>query len=142
MVPKLSLFPAGGSDSLYLVNITSSAVVIGVADAAASSRFFGAHLGFREVMVHTGFVALGRDDAAVDIYLTEDRPHANVIISLAVTGIAAEHARLRREGANITAPLRQEPWGEWVMQLTDPNGVVVQLVEWLPPAAFPSKDSQ
>ncbi|MDP9847423.1 VOC family protein [Streptosporangium lutulentum] len=122
------------------MNITSSAMVIGVADAAASSRFFNAHLGFHEVIVRTGFVALGREDAAVDIYLMEDRPRANVTVSFAVTGIAAEHARLRREGANITAPLRQEPWGEWVLQLTDPNGVVVQLVEWLPPAAFPVKD--
>ncbi|MER5424785.1 VOC family protein [Streptosporangium roseum] len=49
-------------------------------------------------------------------------------------GIAAEQERLRREGATITEPLRQEPWGEWVLRLTDPNGVVVQLVEWQPPA--------
>lgn len=26
-------------------------------------------------------------------------------------------------------PLREEPWGERLFQLTDPNGVVVQLVE-------------
>ncbi len=27
-------------------------------------------------------------------------------------------------------PLREEPWGEQLFQVTDPNGVVVQLVEW------------
>lgn len=31
-------------------------------------------------------------------------------------------------------PLREEAWGERLVQLTDPNGVVVQLVEWIPPA--------
>ncbi|MEU7900935.1 hypothetical protein AB0B45_49930 [Nonomuraea sp. NPDC049152] len=35
--------------------------------------------------------------------------------------------------APITVPLHHEPWGEWVLQLTDPNGVVVQLVEWISP---------
>lgn len=36
-------------------------------------------------------------------------------------------------GAPITMPLREEPWGERLFQLTDPNGVVVQLVEWVTP---------
>ncbi|MGF6940862.1 putative glyoxalase superfamily protein PhnB [Streptomyces auratus] len=27
-------------------------------------------------------------------------------------------------------PLREEPWGERLFQVTDPNGIVLQLVEW------------
>ncbi|MFC6899789.1 VOC family protein [Nonomuraea dietziae] len=50
-----------------------------------------------------------------------------------MTDIAAEFDRLVREGANITMELRQEPW-EKLLQLADPNGVVVQLVEWVAPA--------
>ncbi|MEV4062544.1 hypothetical protein [Nonomuraea dietziae] len=34
----------------------------------------------------------------------------------------------------VTMELRQEPWGEKLLQLTGPNGVVVQLVEWVAPA--------
>ena len=30
----------------------------------------------------------------------------------------------------ITMPLRVEPWGERAFQVTDPNGVIVQLVDW------------
>jgi hypothetical protein len=30
-------------------------------------------------------------------------------------------------------PLREEPWGERLFQMTDPNGVVIQLVEWAAP---------
>ena len=35
---------------------------------------------------------------------------------------------------DITMPLREEPWGERLFQITDPNGVVVQFVEWAAPA--------
>ena len=55
-------------------------------------------------------------------------------VTLSVAAVAAEYARLQREAANITAPLHHEPWGEQLLELTDPNGVVVQLAEWIPPA--------
>lgn len=123
------------------VNIVSSTVSLTVADPAASSRFFTGHLGFREILAGEGFIALGRDDAAVDLMLTERdaerwRPGqglADAIVVFAVTGLAAEYQRLRREGATITVPLRREPWGELMMQLSDPNGVAIQLTEWIPP---------
>ncbi|MEU7896296.1 VOC family protein [Nonomuraea sp. NPDC049152] len=122
------------------MNIVASTVALRVGDVAASSRFFTSHLGFREVLSQEEFVALSRDDGAADILLQQRSPEeppsvgfADVIVSFAVTDIAAEHERLRGEGANITVPLRHEPWGEWVLRLTDPNGVVVQLVEWIPP---------
>lgn len=50
-------------------------------------------------------------------------------------GLDDEEHRLRTQGASITMPLRQEPWGERLFQVTDPNGVVVQLVEWTAPTA-------
>jgi uncharacterized glyoxalase superfamily protein PhnB len=31
-------------------------------------------------------------------------------------------------------PLREEPWGERLVQVTDPNGVIVQFVEWVAPS--------
>ncbi|WP_262402153.1 VOC family protein [Actinomadura sp. CNU-125] len=112
-----------------------------VDDPAASSRFFTGHLGFRETLTGDGFIALGRDDAAVDLILTErdaerwrpGRGPADATVVFAVTGLAAEYRRLRREGAAITVPLRREPWGELTMRLSDPNGVTIQLTEWIPP---------
>ncbi|MEV6771759.1 VOC family protein [Nocardia sp. NPDC051030] len=114
-----------------------------VADPAASSEFFGTHLGFRELVATDDFIYLGRDDATTEIMLERtdlERPPppvlrpSGVTVSFTVTGIDDEHERLRREGANITGPLVRLPGGEWRMLLTDPNGVVVQLVEWTPPA--------
>ncbi|WP_405006845.1 VOC family protein [Kitasatospora purpeofusca] len=123
------------------MNIVAATVALSVADPAASSRFFTTHLGFREVLVDEEFVSLGRDDAAPDLLLRQSDPErppgrgpVEVLVSFAVTDVAEEYERLRREGANITVPLRREPWGEQLVELTDPNGVVVQLVEWIPPA--------
>ncbi|MDH6705793.1 catechol 2,3-dioxygenase-like lactoylglutathione lyase family enzyme [Kitasatospora sp. MAA19] len=123
------------------MNLVSSAVFLTVTDPAASSRFFTTHLGFREVLVHEDFVELGRDDAGVDLVLVRrdleqrgpGRGPTDVMVSFAVTGIAAEYERLRHAGVGIAVPLRQEPWGELVVRLVDPNGVAVQLTEWVPP---------
>ncbi|THA73203.1 glyoxalase [Streptomyces sp. A0642] len=126
------------------MNIIGSAVLLTVDDPASSARFFVSHLGFREVLAAQGMTHLSRDDAATDLVLRKSAgpgarqrnpaARADVAVSFTVTSIHAEYERLRREGARITLPVRKEPWGEWVLQLTDPNGVVVQLVAWIPPA--------
>lgn len=126
------------------MNIIGSAVVLAVDDPALSAQFFVGHLGFREVLVAQEATHLSRDDAATDIVLrgntgldiSQRHPptQGRAVVSYTVTGIHAEYERLRREGAPLTLPLRMEPWGEWRLQLTDPNAVVVQLVEWIPPA--------
>ncbi|MFD5699280.1 VOC family protein [Streptomyces lasiicapitis] len=112
-----------------------------VADVAASREFFHTHLGYQIAMAADGFASLTRGDAAADIVLLQrgnevlppeqrDQQAAGLIFALTVTGIEAEERRLREAGAPITMPLREEPWGERLFQLTDPNGVVVQFVEW------------
>ncbi|GAA3730184.1 putative glyoxalase superfamily protein PhnB [Spinactinospora alkalitolerans] len=126
------------------MQVTSSAVSLTVDDVAASSAFFTTHFGFREVMAADGFASLGRDDAAMSVVLLRrgievlpegfrDRHADGIIVAFVVTDLAAEEARLRGEGVAITMPLREEPWGERLFQVTDPNGVVVQLVEWATP---------
>ncbi|MFI5529418.1 VOC family protein [Kitasatospora sp. NPDC051853] len=115
--------------------------MLSVTDPAASGRFFTTHLGYREVLVDEDSVALARDDGAPDLMLCRrdlELPPGpgpvRVALSLAVTDLAVEDERLRREGAAVTLPLRREPWGELLLELTDPNGVLVRLVQWLPPA--------
>ncbi len=123
------------------MKITSSAVSLNVDDVPASSAFLVEHFGFREEMAADGFASLGHEDA-VDIVLlrrgTEVLPegfrdqHAGgLIVAFTVTDLAAEHERLREAGVAITMPLREEPWGERLFQVTDPNGVVIQYVQWV-----------
>ncbi|GAB3456511.1 VOC family protein [Actinophytocola sediminis] len=123
------------------MNITATTISLTVEDIAASSDFLTTHLGYRQTHAADGFVAMSRDDAAADLVLLQrgtevlpaeqrDQPAGGLIVAFTVTGIGAEQERLRAEGANITMPLREEPWGERLLQVTDPNGVVFQLVEW------------
>lgn len=126
------------------LNVSASTLSLTVADVDASLAFLTTHLGYQVAMAADGFASLTREDAAVDIVLlakgTEvlppeqrDQQATGLILALTVSDLAAEEARLRA-GAPITMPLGEEPWGERLFQLTDPNGVVVQLVEWATPS--------
>jgi predicted enzyme related to lactoylglutathione lyase len=127
------------------LQITASTVSLTVDDVAASQRFFTTHLGYTEQAAADGFASLSRDDAAVDIVLLargievlppeqRDQRASGLILAFTGTGIDDEEKRLRSEGVEITMPLREEPWGERLFQVTDPNGVIVQFVEWVTPA--------
>ncbi|MFD3472035.1 VOC family protein [Streptomyces sp. NPDC058682] len=136
------------------MNVSNSTLSLTVADVDASRDFLCTHLGYEAAMADDGFATLTREDAAVDIVLlrkgTEvlpaeqrNREAGGLILALTVANLDAEEARLRAAGAPITMPLREEPWGERLFQMTDPNGVVVQLVEWAVPdrPADPDEDT-
>lgn len=124
------------------MQITASTVSLTVDDVAASRSFFTTRLGYEERMGADGFSSLSRSDAAVDIVLLRrgmevlpadqrDQRAGGLILAFTLdSGIADEEDRLRAAGVEITMPLREEPWGERLFQITDPNGVVVQFVEW------------
>lgn len=56
------------------------------------------------------------------------------ILAFTTTGIQDQEKRLHAAGVDITMPLREEPWGERLFQITDPNGVIIQFLEWTAPA--------
>jgi catechol 2,3-dioxygenase-like lactoylglutathione lyase family enzyme len=123
------------------VKITSSAVSLNVEDVAASSSFLINHFGFSEAMAADGFASLTRDDAGMNvIFLRRGLPslpadqrddHASgLILAFVVDDLEGELARLQSEGVTITMPLTAEEWGERAFQVRDPNGVIIQLVDW------------
>ncbi|MGI8648245.1 MAG: glyoxalase [Acidimicrobiales bacterium] len=123
------------------MKITSSAVSLNVEDVTSSSKFLIDHFGFREEMAAEGFVSLTRDDAGMNIIflrrgletLPEDQrdDHAlGLILAFVVDDLEGELARLQAEGVGITMPLTVEEWGERAFQVRDPNGVIIQLVDW------------
>ncbi|MFJ4189678.1 VOC family protein [Kitasatospora sp. NPDC089509] len=124
------------------MQITSTAVALTVESTEASAAFLQRHFGYTERMSADGFVSLGHPGGGVDVvYLRRglevlpegqrDRVADGVILAFTVEDAAAEQERLRAEGVAITLPLREEPWGERLFQVTDPNGVLVELVEWV-----------
>lgn len=123
------------------MRINAAAVSLNVEDVAASSRFLVEHFGFDETMAATGFASLTRSDAGVNVVflrrglttLPEDQRDdhaAGVILAFEVDDLEGELARLKSEGVAITMPLTAEEWGERAFQVRDPNGVIVQLVDW------------
>jgi uncharacterized glyoxalase superfamily protein PhnB len=123
------------------MKVTSSAVSLTVEDVSASSQFLVDHLGYHQDMAVDGFAALPRHDAAINIVFLRrglevmplefrDQHACGVIVALIVEDLDAELSRLVDEGVEITMPLREEEWGERLFQITDPNGIVLQFVQW------------
>ncbi|MET1071517.1 MAG: VOC family protein [Umezawaea sp.] len=123
------------------MQITASAVSLNVDDVPASARFLQDHFGFQEQMAADGFASLTREDAGLTVVflrrgletLPDDQrdTHATgLILAFVVTDLEGELARLQDEGVTITMPLTSEEWGERAFQVRDPNGVIVQLVDW------------
>ncbi len=132
------------------MKITASAVSLNVADVAASVRFLTTHFGFTEEMSADGFASLARDDAGMNVVflrrgldiLPDDQrgDHAaGLILAFEVEDLQGELARLQAEGVAITMPLRSEEWGERAFQVRDPNGVIVELLDWNAPGPGSSR---
>ena len=123
------------------MRITATALSLNVDDVPASSAFLVEHFGFREEMAADGFASLAREDAGASvIFLRRGLPTlpqdqrdvhaAGLILAFVVDDLEGELDRLREEGVAITMPLTTEDWGERAFQVRDPNGVIVQLVDW------------
>ncbi|MDW6063090.1 VOC family protein [Streptomyces sp. FXJ1.4098] len=123
------------------MKVTSCAVSLNVDDVPASSAFLVEHFGFHEQMAADGFASLTRDGLAMNVIFLRrgietlpadqrDEHAAGLILAFVVEDLEGELARLRAEGVTITMPLTEEEWGERAFQVRDPNGVIVQLVDW------------
>lgn len=125
------------------MQITASAISLNVDDVTASATFVKQHFGFSEEMSADGFVSLSRQDAGFNLIFlrtgletfqpTHMRGHRadGLLIAFVVDDIEREYQRLQAEGVTITTAIKTEPWGERFFQVTDPNGVVLQLVQWM-----------
>ncbi len=89
-----------------------------------------------------GFASLAREDTGLNVIFlrrglaTLPADHAaGLILAFTVEDLEDERARLQAEGVVITMPLTSEEWGERAFQVRDPNGVIVQLVDWKAPNA-------
>lgn len=125
------------------MRITSSGLSLTVADPEASAGFLERTFGFERQMAADGFVALGREDAGFNLVFLRaglqtfkpreraQRTADGLLVVFVVDGIDAEYDRLVAEGVPILTPIETEEWGERYFQVEDPNGVIVQLVQWV-----------
>jgi predicted enzyme related to lactoylglutathione lyase len=124
-----------------MTRIVASTVSLTVDDDTASQAFLTTHVGYTVKAAADGFASLTHTEA-VDVVLlargTEvlppdqrDQRASGLILAFTLAdGLTQQEKRLRDAGVEITMPLREEPWGERLFQITDPNGVIIQFVEW------------
>jgi catechol 2,3-dioxygenase-like lactoylglutathione lyase family enzyme len=124
------------------MKITASAVSLNVANVDASAAFLRDHFGFQTEMAQPGLVSLGRPDAGFNVIflqvgLATFRPKSHaaaagpgLLLVFVVDDIDAEWERLRSK-VPVATPIQTEPWGERFFQVLDPNGIVIQLVQWV-----------
>ena len=125
------------------MKITATALSLTVANPDASARFLEQTFDFQREMGADGFVSLTRPDLAFNIiYLRAGLPTFKpreratrtadgLLIVLVVDDIDAEYERLIAAGTTILTPIETEEWGERYFQVEDPNGVIIQPVQWV-----------
>lgn len=125
------------------MKITAAAISLNVDNVVASADFVTAHLGFTEEMSAEGFVSLTRPDVGFNLIflktgLSTFKPQRiagsageGLLIAFVVEDIDTEYARMQAEGVTVVTPIETEEWGERYFQVTDPNGVIFQLVQWV-----------
>lgn len=125
------------------MNVTASAVSLTVADPERSAGFLERTFGFAREMAADGFVSLGRSDTGFNVIFLRTglatfkprdratRTADGILLVFVVDDIDAEYRRLVDAGIVILTPIETEAWGERYFQVEDPNGVIVQLVQWV-----------
>ena len=134
---------AGAAPEGAPVKVVASALSLTVADPEASARFLESAFGFAREMSADGFVSLTRPDVGFNlVYLRaglstfkprdrSTRTADGLLIVFVVDDVDAEYARLRADGVVILTPIETERWGERFFQVEDPNGVIIQPVQWV-----------
>ncbi len=123
--------------------ISAFAISLNVPDPAASAAFLSGHFGYVTEMQDDGFVSLRHPDGGSNVVflrtgLPTFRPSERagsagegLLLAMVVDDLDARHRRLVDAGIDVVTPPETEPWGERYVQYRDPNGLIVQLVQWV-----------
>lgn len=126
------------------MQIVQTALSLNVPEPVASAEFLRRHLGFTTEMEQgDSFVSLKHPAGGPNVIFlrtgleTFKPAHRagsagdGLLLVFVVEGIDAVHEQFVRDGATVVTPPETEPWGERFSQYEDPNGIIVQLVEWV-----------
>lgn len=123
--------------------VSAFAISLNVPEPEASARFLVEHFGYEVQMSSDGFFSLRHPDGGSNVIFlrtglqTFKPPDAagsageGLLLVLVVQDLDGYHRELERGGVDIVTPPETEPWGERFAQYRDPNGLIVQLVQWM-----------
>lgn len=126
------------------MHITSFAISVNVPAPRASADFLQRHFGYTVAMEQEDFfVSLNHPDGGPNViflrtglgtFKPADRAGSageGLLLVFVVDDLARHHERLVADGAEVVTEPETEPWGERYCQYRDPNGLIVQLVQWV-----------
>jgi catechol 2,3-dioxygenase-like lactoylglutathione lyase family enzyme len=97
----------------------------------ASRQFYVDVLGL-EVAMDMGFIVtlVSPSNPTAQVSLMRDDDPATILpqMSIEVADVDAVHSRAVSHGLNIVYPLTNEPWGVRRFFVTDPNGIVINVM--------------
>jgi catechol 2,3-dioxygenase-like lactoylglutathione lyase family enzyme len=115
-----------------------------VRDLSGSADFYRRHFGFTPVFESDWYMHLkGQSEGLFELALIHYQhasipepgrvPSSGVILSFYVDDAAAEAARLEGEGVTIAQPLRDEVFGQRHVIVSDPNGILIDVITAIEP---------
>lgn len=111
-----------------------------------TKQFYSSVLGFGVTFENDFYVLLHTPDQQAELsFLLPNHPSQQPLFQPAFTGqgifltievsdVDAEYARIRALGIPIAIELRDEPWGDRHFAIVDPNGIGIDIVTYAPPA--------
>lgn len=125
------------------MHIKQTAISLNVPDPLASAAFLREHLGHTSAMEADGFVSMKHPSGGPNIVFlrtglgTFKPAHRagdageGMLLVFVVDGLDQVHESIAAAGARVITEPETEPWGERYCQYEDPNGLIIQLVEWV-----------
>lgn len=116
-------------------------------DVRSASAFYTTHFGFRALVVLDWFASHQHPDHSHIFLDLVQEGHAaagaglrnehtrGVLLALVVDDCDKEFVRVQQAGLPVLMAPQDEPWGQRRCQIQAPDGVVVELIQQIPPDA-------
>ncbi|MDM7988873.1 VOC family protein [Arthrobacter sp. zg-Y877] len=126
------------------IKVTSFAISLNVPVPEASAGFLIRHLGYAVEMESDGFVSLRHPGGGSNLVFLRTglatfqppevagRAREGLLLVHVVDNLDEVHQQFLAGGVDVVTPPETEPWGERFAQYRDPNGLIIQLVQWKP----------
>ncbi len=125
------------------MHVTATAISLNVPDPRASADFLSRHVGYTTEMEADGFVSMAHPNGGPNVIylrtgLASFKPSHRagsagdgLLLAFVVDDIDTAYETTRAAGATVITAPETEPWGERYCQFEDPNGIIVQFVQWM-----------
>lgn len=124
------------------MEIKQQTTVLLTSDVVLSRNFYVDVLGFEEVINIGWFVSLRHPSSGstLDLWMRthpsapkSHRDISGVVLAFVVPEVAEVEQQFLKAGVRIVEPMRDEPWGQRHFIAVSPDGVLLDIVQRIPP---------